>query len=347
MGRFLAFRMNFGRLSAAAAALLFIAAVLAMPSVSAAGVREGLALCANIIIPSLFPFCVAAIFLFRCGTALSLPRGRGFFLNGQFAVFLMSMTGGFPVGARLVRELYKSGAISLKKAQSMVCYCVNAGPAFVVVALGAGMLRNRAAGFILLISHLLASAVLASVFEFLSRKEETLPRAACKEKPPLGDLFVGSTADAASSVFSVSAWVVFFSCLDAVLTAALPQAPAALLGVLEVTNGLKAVAGRGDLTLCSMLLGWGGLSVHFQVLAAARETRPKAHVFFLSRLAHGGISALFTSLILSFFPLAVPAYTFGEMPASVGNAVSLPAAFSLAALSAVFMFFAAEDKRIA
>ena len=96
---------EWGRKAALAAALLVCMAVLLWQNETAsAAVRQGLALCARSVIPSLFPFFVVVSFAVGCGfftvlRRLGLPVGA--------AVFLMGIVGGYPVGARTVGELYR------------------------------------------------------------------------------------------------------------------------------------------------------------------------------------------------------------------------------------------------
>ncbi|MFA9382095.1 MAG: hypothetical protein ACERKO_13650, partial [Acetanaerobacterium sp.] len=125
-----------------AAALLVIGvAVLYFCNAQAvsAGVRDGLLVCANTLIPSLFPFMIlcafivnsrlsdylSAPFAFFTARVLRLPAFTG-------SVFLLSLVGGYPVGARMIAQLYREGRISGHTASRMLLFCVNAGPAFLI-----------------------------------------------------------------------------------------------------------------------------------------------------------------------------------------------------------------------
>lgn len=55
------------RLPLLAATLSAAALIVAMPSVSAAGVKKGLLICASSAVPSLYPFCVLSAFFVRSG----------------------------------------------------------------------------------------------------------------------------------------------------------------------------------------------------------------------------------------------------------------------------------------
>ena len=110
-------------MGAAAAAFL----ILRYPQLSADGAREGLNLCALIVIPALFPFMALCAFISQSGLSARLgkllsPVTRVLFhLEGNAgAAILMSWIGGYPVGARSADALYQQGQISLSDAQRML-----------------------------------------------------------------------------------------------------------------------------------------------------------------------------------------------------------------------------------
>ena len=67
-------------------------------------------------------------------------------------------------------ELLKSGSITRREAGRMLLFCVNAGPAFVVSTVGAGLLGNARYGVVLLAAHMLASLTIGWPAVFLERR---------------------------------------------------------------------------------------------------------------------------------------------------------------------------------
>ena len=57
----------------------------------------------------------------------------------------MSLIGGFPIGAKMTAELYCDGRLTENQAQRLNMFCMNAGPAFTVTAVGVSMLSSRRA----------------------------------------------------------------------------------------------------------------------------------------------------------------------------------------------------------
>lgn len=291
------------KLSAAAILIMVLGGVcLLFPAISASGAKEGLMLCGSIIVPSLFPFCVIALFGFKSGIFNKLSKAltplsiRIFHLSGEkFCVFLMSMLAGYPVGARLVRALYEQKKININEAKRMLLYCVSAGPSFILTAVGEGILGDSYYGFALLISNLTATLILAFIIEF--RNTEKLPKPQ-NNSMALSDAFVSATADASSSIMGICGWVVLFSAIISIINfLPLPYyLKRLLLLTSEVTNG--TVCANKNIILIAVILSFCGFCVHSQIYSAAKEIAPKYIKFIIFRVLHAAISALITYLFV-------------------------------------------------
>lgn len=58
----------------------------------------------------------------------------------------------------------------------------------------------------------------------------------------------------------------------------------------------------GRLSMAAFMLGWAGLSVHCQVLAFLGDSGLSLRTYLTGKLLHGGLSALFTALLVRRFP---------------------------------------------
>ena len=56
--------------------------------------------------------------------------------------FIMSVLSGYPMGAKVVGDLKRSGEITLREAKRLMSFCSTSGPAFMAGAVGAGMLGS-------------------------------------------------------------------------------------------------------------------------------------------------------------------------------------------------------------
>ncbi len=302
--------------------------VIISPKVCTVGAAKGLLLAGRVIIPSLFPFTACVLFIMKSGglelLSFAAPfTKKVFHLSPElFSLMLLSFMGGYPVGAKLLNEAVKTGRLSKENAGIMLNYCVNAGPAFVVLAVGGGILGSKKTGYILLAAHIAASLILSLFFGFYIKNENTV----CSKteiSPGSADNFVSAVSDAASAVFSVCAYVILFSAVNEYMGYAAQRIPFLkyLSPLLEVTN---AVTGMRNIVIIAFLLGFAGISVWCQILSVGKLIRINFAAFTLSRIVHGLLSALFCALLLKAFGIAVTASALVKYtPSYSGAALSL------------------------
>lgn len=335
--------------AAAAAACAF--ALLAFPGIAAAGVTQGLSSCANTLIPSLFPFMVLSAYLAESGLASAVgkylqPVTRFLFRQPgcAAAVILMGFVGGYPAGAKTVSRLLEQGELTREQAARLLCFCVSAGPPFVLTAIGACMLGNPAAGAVLLWSVTLSGLLLGLCTRFRGSAQPGTK--AKKAAPPSGSPFVSSVMGAGRSMAAMCALVVGFSVLlqfleelgavrwvarFLLLRGFHPGNSLSLLPFLtEITAGCRtgAIAGA-SLPLFAFALGWGGICVHLQVFSLFREFPLSRWVFRLFRFFHGLLSGVLCWLLLPFFPQAETASSQWSSQLSAAASAPIPAVIVL------------------
>ncbi len=306
------------------------------------GVRSGLAICASALIPSLFPFMLLCSFMVNSRLIdyisapfagftvriLRLPAFTG-------AVFLLSLVGGYPVGARAIAELLREKRISSDTASHMLCFCVNAGPAFLVTAVGAHMFGSPGVGVMLFAAQTAASIAVAVLCRFWGRKPDDM-RPLREPLRPLADAFTEAVTGTAKAIIHVCAFVTAFSAIlslfyaintPVLLARALPFIPvqmiaAALTGFFEVTLGCaaSAQAGKGALLLVSALCSFGGLSVIGQTISSFAGLTIRKLPYLASRVVHGAFSCLTLSALFRLFPDSVP--VFAPLPSAFPRGLS-------------------------
>ena len=266
-------------------------------------VQEGLALCGRSVIPSLFPFFVAAALLVSLGFAQWLGNLLEGFMRPLFgiggngaAALVLGLVGGYPVGARTAAELYRQGLCTRTEAERLLGFCNNCSPAFVVGILGQGIFGDSRAGAWLYLIHVL-SALLTGLLLRQSgkRPEKAPPRAHLPVSQP--ETFSGALVSAVQSglqaLRGVCAFVVLFMVVLLPLRS-LPGLPGDLLvGAVELFNGAQRLTpDRTGFILAAGLLGWGGLSVHCQTLSVLAGNGLSARAYWLGKAVQGGISAV-------------------------------------------------------
>lgn len=303
------------------AIVISVVGLLVLPQLASQAARDGITLCLDIIVPSLFPFFVLSTLTVELGLAQYLGRilegvMRPLFrLNGACsAAVVMGFLGGYPVGARTAIALYEKGNCTKTEAERLLSFCNNSGPAFILGAVGAGIFGGSKVGWLLYLAHVLASLTVGLVFRFYKFREPAgrSPRQDNKKVVRLSAAFTDSVRSSFNAMLNVCAFVIFFAVAIRLLYASgiLSESPL-LAGLIEVTSGLWMLKGLGTdiaqkLAMAAFMLGWAGLSVHCQVLSFIGESGLRSWTYIVGKLMHGGISSLYIWVILKVFNFSLP-----------------------------------------
>ena len=331
------------------AVLAAACALLIFPAQAAQGAKNGVDYSLNILIPSLYPFMVLSVFTVksglseRLGKVLEKPTQALFHLPGSAAAsVVMSVVGGFPAGARSAEELWAAGILSPAQAARMMCFCVNAGPSFVITAVGVGFLKNAQAGTILFFSQLISFLVMGIGSGLFSRRKTETP--APKKKRRHGSTvqaLIDSAADAAYSTLMMCCLVILFAAgmnlLRLVVTQ--PKLSACCSALLEVTGGCADLARLGaPLWLFALAIGWSGICVHLQVFACLGALKVSRGKFVFCRALQGSISAAVCFALTMIFPQSTEAFENFTGPATAALSGTASSAAALAVLCVVLLF---------
>lgn len=336
----LVFKIPYRDLLLGMALLAAMAALLHWPQESMQAAREGLSLCASVIIPSLFPFFVLSALTVELGLSRYLgqllePVMRPLFrVNGACASALaLGLLGGYPVGAKTAFALYQNGQCTKTEAERLLAFCNNSGPAFVLGVVGAGVFGSGAVGLLLYLIHIAAALLVGLLFRFYRPMEPPRQTAAGRstQTAAFAPAFTRCVTSGLTAVLNICAFVLFFtvilrclalsgvlSLLSGALAALLAplgltplRAQHLLTGLLELSSGVTALSGAdapsAQITLAAFLLGWGGLSVHCQVLSLPGGSGLSMGPYFAGKLLHGAVSAALAAWVLRRFPLELPA----------------------------------------
>lgn len=296
--------------------------LLVFPTQVRAGAASGVFLCIQVLIPSLFPFMVLSSFVVTSNLASCVPvfteRIMRFLFRlpkESFMVILLAMTGGYPVGAKGIHNLHKSGKITEDEAERMSLFCVASGPGFLVTYLGCAMLRSPESGYILLAAQIISFVLLGFIARFFSKsKEPKMQRTEDKNENLTGNALVTSVKEAISSCGYMCALVVLFASICEIFIYLTKGAPELLwlTGILEITNGTKLLCTDYSLVTISVLCGFGGLCVHLQVFAMLGKIKVRKILFFFFRILSAFLNGLFTYLLLKLFPKTLNVFSTVE-----------------------------------
>ena len=204
-------------------ALLFLLAAILLLIYSAPvrkGVSAGLESCAAVLIPSLFPFMVLSGVLVESRAADSIQRILGPVVKRFFhlpactaCTVFMGFIGGYPVGAKMTASLLEQKRIDSKTAVRLLCFCVNAGPSFLITAVGTGLLRNGKAGLLLLGCQWTSAILIGLWLGFLNRHEILKNEKENQNGLPFSSALVHGVQSGIDGMLSVIGYVLLFSAI--------------------------------------------------------------------------------------------------------------------------------------
>lgn len=328
------------------AIIISILCIFKMPDAVTDGVTEGLTICFNVILPSLFPFMVLSSYIVK-SEALSFLY-KIFYPFTKFVLrqplctvsaIIMGLVGGFPVGAKMTFLLLEKGQITRNQAQRLCMFCVNGGPAFVITAVGVNMLGSAKAGVIIFASLCVSSLILGFATSFFDDKKDLEIHIENSAQSPLAALSA-SVTDGVQSILGICAWVVLFSglteCLKAIGIS--DGAYSGVVSVLEVTKGCTLIAGKMGIPALAAALGFGGFCVHCQIFSYIKATGLKYSHFFVGRVLCAALSAVICHLLLLVFPVDITTAVMNKDITVSAFSVSLPAFIALTIMCIVMIF---------
>ena len=222
-------------------------------------VFESITLCLNTVIPSLFAFLVLATFAMSSGL-----------IRGEKSILLLSIVGGYPVGAKLLADR----GFSQKKAAHMMMYCYCGSPVFLIAL--------HPLGFYIWLSNAIACVVFA-VFAARNNHTALQNNGAANTPHPT---FVDSVTSAGKTMLQICAMVISFGVIIRV-TEFLGVTSGVIFATLEITNIMSL---QVNPALIAALTSIGGICIIFQIRAIVGGKFP-LRKFLLARLPIAGLSS--------------------------------------------------------
>ena len=191
----------------------------------AEGVRYGIELSVNKLIPSLFPFMVMAELIVNTNASASVskiiakPFSKIFKISTEGALpFLLGMLFGFPIGIKSAISLYENGRIDRSELTRLSLFTSIPSPAFFISAVGEGLFGSVRLGLIFYLIALLGNIFIGIAIRSFFESERGVYYLSSAKNIGATDVgFVSAVSSSAMSLISVSAFVIFFSMISEVL----------------------------------------------------------------------------------------------------------------------------------
>lgn len=283
----------------------------------AKSVVDGIYVCLNSIIPSLFAFLVFSSFLLDSGLYKIVFKPLCIVLKPLVklcepltAIFILSLIGGYPVGAKLLADLYSSGKITSRTAENMLQYCYCSGPSFIIGIVGIAVFNSVYIGFMIYLSNLLACVICAAVS---NRKSKITDFVAPDRVTINAELFITSVQKSAKVLYLICIMIVAFSAASSVMefigVNSLVSSIGSFFGnegrnavsifkaILEI-SGVQDIIPNTFLTIpiISALMSFGGVCVLLQVYCICGKLFSVKR-FLIARIPCALLSFIFACLL--------------------------------------------------
>ena len=282
----------------------------------------------NNVFPSLFPFFVLANILIKCG----IPEFMGCLFKGVMNkffkikgicafIFFMSIISGNPANAKYTRELYLDGKINKYEATKILCFTCFSNPLFILGTVSILFLNNKEAGLLILLCHYLGNVIIGFGMRRYHPSKKENARFSLKKavnemhlkrisnKEGFGQIITSSIISSIDTLLLILGVITMCLVLTTITFDNLNLNSvfrSVLNGFVEMTQGLKyisleAIPLKLKCVLTVMILSFGGLSVHMQIMGILNDTDIKYLPFLCARICHAIISSALMFVLFDFW----------------------------------------------
>ena len=279
------------------------------------------------VFPSLFPFFVLSEILMNYGFIeligeLFKPLFEKLFkINGNAAfVFIMSLISGFPSNAKYTRELYLQNKLTASEATKILMFSHFSNPLFILGTISLTFLNDKRLGLIVMISHYSSNVIIGLLFRNYNPSKITCDKFSLKKaimqmhykrinnNKRFGAIITNSLINSINTLLLILGVITTFLIITTIIDNNFHLSllnKALISGFLEMTQGLKHVSLLNTINeykaiLICMIISFGGLSVHTQILSIISDTKIKYKPFFFFLFIHVVISSLICFLLIKF-----------------------------------------------
>lgn len=298
--------------------LLVVCVILIInPKIYAASCLNAISVWAVKVLPALFPFFIFSKII------VGLIEPKQTKLDKLFAkiyhtpatsssVYMLSILSGYPMGAKLICNMFERGVYTREDAKKMLAFCSVSGPMFMIGTVGVAIFGSFKAGVVILVSNLVASLINGLVFRG-KKTDFAAPQLETKQQES-SSILADSVYDALISILLVGSFMVLaFLIVDILKNTQIFAFVANLLckpfgfnvdivqaimaGLVEITRGiidlnLVNCALQIKVILASGLIGFGGICIMLQSITFLKKLNIKFGFVLLEKLVQGVLATI-------------------------------------------------------
>ncbi len=292
--------------------LFFLICMVAAPSKFINCALDGISAWAFNVLPSVLPFMFFTKILSTLDFMPKLVKPLAPISNKLFKtpplsmyVFIMAVLSGYPVGAKMVADLYMQGKISKQDAFRMTSFCSTSGPMFIIGAVGIGMFSSAKIGYVLFVSHVLGAILNGILFRKIKIPAETENQnknVFKNNKGDLGEIVSSSTLAILSVGCIITIFFIVIECFSPIFSLFPKTVSAFLQGVIEITKGcleLSALPSKFlSAVLTSFVVSFGGISTILQSVTMLSKLKMPVKIFVIQKLCHGVFTCFISAVLI-------------------------------------------------
>lgn len=227
--------------------------------------------------------------------------------------FTMAILSGYPVGSKMVADLYMQGKISKEDAFKMSSFCSTSGPMFIIGAVGIGMFNSSKIGYILFLSHVIGAVLNGILYRNFKLKDKdqtnTIPHYnnTTKTQFNLSEIVLNSTLSILSVGCIITIFFIVIECFSPILSLFPNNIAYFFEGLIEITKGCIDLSTLSNkflaVALCSFTISFGGISTILQSITMLSNLQMPVKFFTLQKFTHACLSLIVTVILLLFIPI--------------------------------------------
>lgn len=298
--------------------------------------KRGLLLCAKSVVPSLFPFMVISELIVRSGLGnivgniFSFPTKKlfGTSRSSSFPV-IIGILCGFPIGAKTIVSLLDTGEIDEEEASQLLTFCNNPSSGFVISTIGLSLYSNKRIGIILYAVTIINAILIGIVQNYLNSAKKRNDHHYSKYFKAEPDIFTVSVTNSCNGIISVCGYIVFFSTIVGCISDILEPLDigsfylSLLYGFFELSGGVSLSSSIGISTngicLTAFIIGWSGLSVHFQIMSICSKYNISLKKYFVAKFFHAILNSLIIYFLFKSFPFLFKSATESTVSLTINS----------------------------
>lgn len=275
------------------------------------------------VFPSLFPFFIISDLFINYGLIEILGEIFKPFMNKVFKikgicsfVLLLSIISGFPSSAKYIKELYTKNLINDDEATKLLMFTHFSNPLFILGTISILFLNNKEVGFLILICHYVGNFIIGIIFRNYIPSYEKNKKINIynvlnnfNQKKSFGNILTDAISNTIKTLLMILGVITTFLIITTVIDNLITLNSffqSILNGLIEMTQGLKYISLleiplKLKCTLSTMIISFGGLSVHMQIISILNGTKIKYFPFLTARLIHALISSLLVYFLFDFW----------------------------------------------